>query len=187
MQVQGRSEMKRSMILTASILTCLLTATLSTATTAHALVISYGQSEIAKAGVGCVGGWVSGHGNTAFFRGNTAMINEQLALLAKDEPRSRSVTVVLHAGVSFVDDPEEMPLTHADQARSQISVDWSVNRFCPFAKVRTGFCKCDERNVTVHIWVANEIRLDELRVPVEFAVRSSGEIDEFVERHVERK
>ncbi|MFT5527650.1 MAG: hypothetical protein ACI9HK_005634 [Pirellulaceae bacterium] len=50
-----------------------------------------------------------------------------------------------------------------------------------------GRCKCDERNVTVHVWVANEIRLDDLIVPVQFVVRSASDIDEFVERHAKRK
>lgn len=174
--------MRLSTILAASIFACLLTAA-----TSHALTVAYGQREVADAGVGCVGGWMSDHGSTTCFRGDTRLLNKQLASMAKDEPRHRSIKLVLHAGESIIDDPEEQPITHAGQARNQISVDWSVSESCPFDKVLTGRCKCDERNLTVHIWVANEIRLNDLIVPSEFIVRSAGDIDEFVRRHAGRK
>ena len=168
--------MRPSTILTASIFACLLTAT-----TVHALTISYGREEIAKAGVGCVGGWMSDHGNTAFFRGNTVLLNEQLAVLAKDERSYQSVKVVLHAGISIIDAPEEQPgFTSVDDSPRKITVDWSVCKSCPYDKVVTGRCKCNEQNVTIHVWVANQIRLEELSVPKNFHVESAGEIDKFV-------
>jgi len=172
--------MRQSTMITASILACLVAAT-----TAYALTVPYGKREIAKAGVGCVGGLSSAHGDTAYFRGDTELLNKQLASMANDK---RSIKVVLHAGAATVDNPEETPLTgFGDQTRDKLSVDWSVSKNCPFESVRSGACRCDELNVTVHIWVANDIRLDDLIVPEKFVVRSAGEIDDFVKRHAEIK
>lgn len=169
-------------------LTAWLLAYLLTATAAHALITSYGKREIAEAGSGCVGGSISDHGNTAYFCGNTEMLNEQLALLSKGENRFRSFKVVLHAGVFTIDDLGEEPREGSNQPPNQISVDWSVCKSCRFDKVAKGLCQCDERDVTVDIWVANDIRLSGLIVPANFHVGSAGDdpagdIEEFVKSH----
>ena len=175
--------MRLSALSATSILVCLFAAT-----TAHALVMSYGHRQIAEAGVGCVGGWASDHGTVSYFRGDTTMLNGQLALLANGTPPPPSVKLVLHAGASAVDNPEETLIRgFDDQTRDQISIDWSVQKSCPFDNVRTGRCKCDEQRVTVHIWVANGIRLNDLIVPADFFVESAGEIDEFVKGHAVQK
>lgn len=38
-----------------------------------------------------------------------------------------------------------------------------------------------------NVWVANDIRLDDLMVPENFVVQSAGEIDDFVKRHADKK
>lgn len=58
--------MQRLFVLTGSLAACMLVATV-----VQAVTIGFGQSNIAKAGAGCVGGWISAHGNTAYFRGDT--------------------------------------------------------------------------------------------------------------------
>lgn len=121
---------------------------------------------------------------TGLSRTIASTLNEHLALLENNNPRSRSVNVVLHACASTVDKPEETPQTgFGDQSRDQISIDWSVHKSCPFDKVQTGRCKHDEQMTTVHISVANNIRLGDLVVPDDFSVQSGGEIEGFVDRH----
>lgn len=175
--------MRWTTISATSILVCLFITT-----TAHALITSYGQRQIAAAGAGCVGGLSADHGTVSYYRGDTSRLNEQLALLASGNTRSRSVEVVLHAGESTADSPEERPQDGmGDPPRDPISVDWLVRESCPFDKVRTGRCQCDERIPVVHVWVANNICLDDLVVPDDFSVRSGGEIDGFVDRHAAKK
>ncbi|MDZ4853193.1 MAG: hypothetical protein SGI77_28215 [Pirellulaceae bacterium] len=130
------------------------------------------------AGIGCVGGWLSEHGNTAYFQGGTTILNEQLAVLANDE--YLSFKIILHVGASMIDDPEEGT---SSKPNPKLSVDWAVQKGCPFETVRTGRCRCKEQNVFVHIWVANDIRLKDLKVPAKFDVESGGELDEFVKKH----
>lgn len=155
------------------------------ATPAHALTVPYGQRQIEEAGVGCVGGVNSAHGNTAYFRGDTERLNEKLALLAKDAQQYRSIKVVLHAGLKSVDPAEEDPQTgFGDQDHDQqILIDWSVCKACSFETIVAGLCKHDEKSVTVDVWIGATIRLDELSIPREFTVRSAGELEEFARRH----
>lgn len=167
---------------TAAISTCMLIAT-----DASALVTTYGQRQIEEASAGCVGGSISGHGNTAYFRGDTARLNQQLTSLAKTIPDDRSVVVVLFAGAKFVDSAEEKPQTgFGAPSRDQVMIDWSVSKSCKFDEVVTGVCKCNNMDVTVNIWISNNIRLNELIVPTEFVVRSAGEIAAFVKQHATR-
>jgi hypothetical protein len=93
----------------------------------------------------------------------------------------------LHAGASIIDDPEERLLTAADKIPRKIAVDWSVNKSSAFDQILTGLSQSNERNVTVHIWVANDIRLSDLTVPASFEIESAGEIDDFVKRHAIQK
>ena len=159
------------------------------ATAAQALTVPYGQRQIEDAGVGCVGGLNSDHGNMAYFRGDTERLNERLALLAKDAHKFRAIRVVLHAGVKLVDPAEETPHTgFGDQVRDQqIRIDWSVLKACSFDKVAAGICKHDEKSVTVDVWISDAIRLDVLSIPGEFTVQSAGELEDFARRHADVK
>ncbi len=151
--------------------------------TASALTVAYGQRDIADAGAGCVGGWKSDHGNTAYFRGNTALLNRQLASLCKGRDR---VELVLHSGTKMVAAPEEQPITDfARKSDTDLAIDWSVIRTCPTEAVLTGKCQCETRNTTVHIWVAKRIRVDELRVPRGCNVQASGSLSRFATRRGE--
>lgn len=171
-----------------------VTACLFIATIAQALTMGYGQRDVAKAGAGCVGGWISEHGNTAYFRGDTELLNVQLASLAAEIAAHPHVKVVLHAGTKHVDNPEEQPVTgFGDQDSkqlansNQLAIDWSVRRYCPFDDVLSGRCKCDRRIVVVDVWICDKIQLDALSAPSGLSLESGREIEKFVEEHANRK
>ena len=171
----------------ASLAACLLAGTI-----AQALTRGYGQRDVANAGPGCVGGWISGHGNIAYYQGDTKLLNQHLSSLAADADLYSTTKIVLHAGTKEVDDPEEKPQTGfkaqpAKQIPAQLPIDWSVRKFCPSDEILTGRCKCDRRVVSVDIWIANNIHLDALTIPTGFTVESGNEIERFVDRHVGRK
>lgn len=158
-----------------------------TATTAFGLTLPFGQQEIADAGAGCVAGYASDHAWRAYFQGDTAMLNECLRSLTQEVRHLCSVKVILHAGAFSIDDPEEPLLTDAKNSPAPIAVDWSVRRLCPAEKVLAGACRCDQREIVVDIWVANEIKLNDLRVPTVFKVESAGEIERFVKHHANQE
>jgi len=178
-----KGTMQRLSLFIASLTACLLAVTI-----AQALTVAYGRRDIAEAGAGCVGGWISGHGKIAYFRGDTELLNLQLTLLATGTAEHRPAKVVLHTGKKLVDDPNEQPVTEfGDQERNQLAIDWSVRRSCPSDDVLAGRCKCDRRIVTVNIWIANDIHLDTLSIPTGLAVESGREIEQYIERHTDRK
>ncbi|WP_345689524.1 hypothetical protein [Novipirellula caenicola] len=174
---------------TLTILFTSVLAFLSIATAAQALTVPYGQRQIAEAGVGCVGGLNSAHGNTAYFRGDTKNLNAKLALLAKNAHPFQSIKVVLHAGVKSVDPAEETPQTgFGVPVRDQrVPIDWSVLQSCSFDKVAAGICKHDEKLVIVDVWIGAAILLDDLEIPREFTVQSAGELEGFAKRHADTK
>ena len=169
-------------LLVANVVACVFTATV-----AYGLIVPFGRHELSDAGAGCVAGYTSDHGTIAYFQGDTAMLNAYLASLAGRDRHSGKVRVVLHAGAHTIEAPEESLADVLTPAPTPISVDWSARKSCPFEKVRTGTCTCDVREVVVEIWVADEIKLDDLRVPEHFQVESAGEIERFVKRRVNGK
>ncbi len=169
---------RKSLVLT-FLITCLLTG----ASIAHALTVAYGQRDIAEAGVGCVGGRISAHGNTAYYRGDTETLNRHLKSLSAAALKHLSIRVVLHTGTKLVDNPEEQPLSGFDDTpNNQLTIDWSVRKTCPTDDVLAGRCTCRRRNVTVDIWIANDIRLEDLSIPPGLEVESGREIEHFIER-----
>ncbi|MES2790914.1 MAG: hypothetical protein V4719_14985 [Planctomycetota bacterium] len=174
--------MRKLRLFSAAIIVCALIPNLS-----YGLIIPFGQDEIAKAGVGCVGGHASNHGSGAYFRGDTAMLNARLAVLASENPGPGSIKVVLHAGAYTIDDLEEALLGIPEFAPKQIAVDWLVRQTCPFDKISSGTCRCDKRNTVVEIWVANKIKLADLKVPANFTVESAAEIEKFVKHHSSKR
>lgn len=181
--------MRRLSLLLTSLTACMLCATI-----AHALTIGYGQNDFAEAGAGCVGGWVSDHGNIAYFRGDTELLNTHLTLLASNSVGHSLPKIVLHSGNKVIDNPEERPVTGfisvdqpTDPNPNQLAIDWSVRRYCPFNDVITGRCKCDRRIVTVDIWIANNVDLGTLSIPAGLSVESGREIEQFVEAHADLK
>lgn len=175
--------MRRRLFFGGSLAACLLAATI-----AQALTIGYGQRDFAKAGPGCVGGWISAHGNTAYFRGDTELLNLQLASLAAEAAEQTPVKVVLHAGAKLVDNPEEQPLTGVgDEDRNRLAIDWSVRRSCPPDDILGGRCNCVRQTVTVDIWIADNVHLDSLSIPSGVSLESGREIERFVEKHASRK
>ncbi|MEO9591674.1 hypothetical protein [Rhodopirellula bahusiensis] len=106
--------------------------------------------------------------------------------LVEKEQGNGTVTVVMHAGATDVENAEEKPLTDFpgnEAPADRVPFDWSVRETCPFDKVCAGTCSCAKRNVTIEIWIAERISLDELIVPDNFVVKSGGEIERFVLRH----
>ncbi|TWU60909.1 hypothetical protein [Crateriforma conspicua] len=171
--------MTRLLIFSASLVACI-----ATTSAAQALTVGYGQRDIADAGPGCVGGWLSAHGDTAFYSGATELLNSHLASLAANSPSGTHITVVLHSGDVHVENPEEKPQTgFGEQESNELSIDWSTKKTCPPDDILTGRCKCKHRNVTVDVWIANDIRLRELSIPNSFSVKSGGEIQRFIDSH----
>ncbi|PNY34976.1 hypothetical protein C2E31_20585 [Rhodopirellula baltica] len=169
--------MARFLVLSASLAAFLLAANV-----AQALTVGYGQRDIVEAGPGCVGGWISAHGNTAYYRGDTELFNTHLASLAAILSDGTSVTIILRSGEMHVDNPEEKPQTgFADQEQNELSIDWSTKKTCPSDDVMNGRCECKQRNVTVDVWIANDIRLRELSIPSGFSVKAGGEIERFID------
>ncbi|WP_236618463.1 hypothetical protein [Rhodopirellula europaea] len=170
--------MQRLAIYTTAVAACLLVTP-----TVLALTVAYGQRDMQKAGPGWVGGWLSAHGNTAYFCGDTERLNHQLAAIAQSNLGHSAAKVVLHAGKNSIDDPIEQPLTgFGERAPDRLPIDWSVRRSCPSSDVLRGRCQCNRRSVTVDIWIANDVELDSLSIPPQFIVESGGEIDAFVDR-----
>lgn len=170
--------MKRLPIGAVCIVGCLLVTM-----TANALTVAYGRRDIEKAATGCVGGWVSAYGNTAYFQGDTETLNRQLVTIARSVPKRRNAIVVLHTGKKFVDDPVEQPLTGIGQrGRRQLAIDWSVRRQCSTDDILLGQRTGKQLSVAVDIWIANDIDLNGISIPAEFAVESGGEIEKFINR-----
>lgn len=156
--------------------------------TAYALTMAYGQQDMERAGVGCIGGWTSDHSNIAYFCGNTELVNRHLAEIARAVSDHHPPKIVLHTGKKRVENPVEQPLIGiGDQESKQLAIDWSVRRTCPTDDVLRGRCKCDRHYVTVDIWIANAIALDALKIPGGFSLESGGEIEKFIERQTTNK
>ena len=174
--------MRKLRLLSAVIIVCGLMPNLG-----YGLTVPFGQRDIANAGAGCVSGYHSNHGIGVYYRGDTAMLNARLAVLASENLGAGSIKVVLHAGAYTIDDLEESLLGTPEHAPEQIAVDWLVRQTCPFDKISTGTCRCDKRNTVVEIWVANKIKLADLKVPANFTVESAAEIEKFVKHHSSKR
>ncbi|MEM9645493.1 MAG: hypothetical protein AAF989_10905 [Planctomycetota bacterium] len=171
--------MQRIVILTACLSSCLVFTSVT-----QGLTVAYGQQRIANAEPGCVGGWISEHGNIGFFRGDTGRLNRHLASLFIACSDGEELKVVLHAGEKTIENPEEQPLTgFGRQEESQLAIDWSVRRSCLTNQVLSGCCKCLRRNVTVDVWINGPIRLERLAIPNGVSVQYGREIEDFVESH----
>ncbi len=176
---QGRNLMPRTFLFSTSLLAFVLVTSI-----AFGLTVGFGQRDIADAGPGCVGGWASGHGNTAYFCGDTKRLNACLASLADELLDDSVVKVVLHAGAKTVDNPEELPITDTTEpTTNQLPIDWSVLRHCPTRDILSGTCKCNRRSITVDVWIARRISLDLLEIPATFRVESGREIEQFLDSH----
>ena len=174
--------MHRTIVVTAFVVTGLLTATL-----AQALTVGYGKRDITAAGPGCVGGWSSDHSNIAYYRGGSQLLNKQLAILATETVNSNGVRIVLHRGAKVVENPEEQPMTGVGRERSNpLAVDWSVRKTCPPTDVFTGRCQCNRRDVVVDVWISNQIRLREMSIPHDCSVESGEDFERFIESHRSR-
>lgn len=154
---------------------------------AHGLILPFGQREVAEAGAGCVAGFTADHGTVAYFHGDTVLLNAALASLANDARFPRPAKVVLHAGAGKIVSPEESFYVNVKPEAEQILVDWSIRKNCPSTRVLDGTCDCEDRQITVEIWLGSAIDLGELQVPRAFVVRSAGELEAFVENHAAAK
>jgi hypothetical protein len=122
--------MRKLRLFSAAIIVCGLMPNLG-----YGLIVPFGQRDIANAGAGCVSGYLSAHGRGAYYQGNTAMLNAQLAVLAKEPQGQASIKVVLHAGANKIDDTEETLLSAPVPAPKQIAIDWLVRQTCPLGLV----------------------------------------------------
>ena len=169
------SQRKKSLFLL--ILLCATTAT------APALLVPFSKERIQLEGKNCVSGFQGNFGaESAFFAGPTSDLNKALrSILASDQFLSK--VVVIHPGSSVLPDylkPE-----------NETSVDWQVSSLVKptntidlkqeLPSLDTGF------HLQIDIWLGGNIKLDELKIPQQFEVRSSKELENFVALHEQQK
>jgi hypothetical protein len=114
-----------------------------------------------------------------FFRGDTAALNTFLSKCA--ELANTKVEVVLHPGKLEVRSPwNKEPL--------KIAGNWQLYA-SPFSReqVEGDHVKPGRFIVRVDVWLGETLKLSELVVPANVAVRSGGEIDAFVKTHNDAK
>ena len=134
-----------------------------------------GLIELVNTGRRVQGHWINAN-DVFYYGGNAVSLNEFLEKYGcvKDTP----LTVVIHAG--------EKPLTGALGKPMTISFDWQLQ------VTRRGWGAPEDprrRNgdpgyvVTTHVWLSNDITLEQLEIPKHIVARSAGEIEEFITQH----
>ena len=142
---------------------------------AFALLVPFSKERIAAAGKHCVHGYDGNLGQVGmYFAGDASAFNEAIRLKAPSEieealrPAYASKKVVLHPGPMVVPDYVA--------GRDDLATDWLVTTWHEDQSGRL------EWHLQIDIWLGGQIKLDELHIPVDFAVESGREIEDFVER-----
>ncbi|MBT4864633.1 MAG: hypothetical protein HON53_05840 [Planctomycetaceae bacterium] len=148
-----------------------------------AWLIPFSKARIAAAGKHCVHGYDGNFGAVGtYYAGDTAAINEQLANFGKPKIPSIlntpfvSKTVVLHVG------PMVVPKYVAQNRK--IPTDWLVQTF---RRSDSDSGKFGGLRLHIDIWLGGRVKLNELRIPADFTVKSGGEIEDFIERQPKNK
>lgn len=126
-----------------------------------------------------VHGWFVNWEDVFYFRGDTQdlhrFIRRAVALPGCD------LRVVLHPGPLDVRSPW-------DAAPRPLRADWTLYA-APFTReqVTDDGITPGPFMLRIHVYLGGRVRLDGLAVPAEVTVESSGEIEDFVRRHAERR
>lgn len=131
---------------------------------------------------GRVGGFFVNASDWFFFQGDAKTFNAWLAKYAtlKDTP----LRLVLHPGRGT----DRRPWSKEGETR--LPVDWQVdviNRQWTREAIEEKQPVKAGHDVTVHVFLGGQVRLDDLDVPLDVEVRSGGEIEEFVAHHAAKQ
>ena len=92
--------------------------------------------------------------------------------------------VVLHPGRGTC----SCPTAGNDSGREIFDMDWKLEVSEPIpGRPNEADFEGHDFLATVHIWIGGQIELGELDVPLNVAVRSSGEIERFIENHQKKQ
>ena len=144
------------------------------ATDAFGLLVPFSKERIAAAGKHCVHGYDGNLGQVGtYYAGNASALNQYVLSLGETSraPETSYATkvVTLHPGPMVV--PEYL------NPKSDISTDWLVTTW------RGDSAGEPSWHIQIDVWLGGKIKLDELRIPKGFVVKSGREIEGFVARH----
>jgi hypothetical protein len=100
--------------------------------TGYCLTTPFGKDDFDRAGEGCVAGFVSGYGRTAYYQGDTDQLNKRLQMLDRDSSHSANLKLRLHVHSHAIAplDPPLIPIANdvpdAPRLKQSIPVDWSI-------------------------------------------------------------
>lgn len=129
-------------------------------------------------------GYMDNDSGNYYFSGDTAKLNRFLLRATKwiqQVPEDGwysdvSARIVIHAGIAKFEN--QVP----GNGGTPKHVDWKLE-VIPSSKLDGATQTIiHKQSVTVHIWIGEQIRLDGLEIPKEFAVESGGEIERFLEK-----
>jgi hypothetical protein len=141
-----------------------------TATNVSALGWDFTKDDYAAAGKHCVRGFWVNDTSVAFYGGEVALLNGDLAKALERAYATR--TVVIHVGTKRAKSPWE-------KKEEGKFADWSVTR----SDVPADAAKAVPRmQLQVDVWLSGKITLESLRIPDGFAVVSGGEIEKFIQK-----
>ena len=152
-------------------------------TSANALLIPFDKERIKAAGKNCLSGFDGNLGEVAiFYAGSTSDLNKYLRSFSNENRplggKQLPLLVILHSGSSVL--PEYL------ESNSKTAVDWRAYN----SRTLQGEGGSNPENgfhLQVDIWLGENIKLSELQIPQDFEVRSSKEIQDFVDQHEERR
>lgn len=112
------------------------------------------------------GYWINGS-DTMFYLGGNAKLNAMI----------KGINAVPEAKIELVLHPEPGVARSAYGIKVLGPAEWAVTVGRGFGKTRT------VNRIQIDVWLGRSVTLDELQLPPSIAVRSGGEIEDFVRRH----
>lgn len=119
-----------------------------------------------------VHGYFVNSGDVFFYAGDTKAFNGFLQQCSRLKDTDFELT--LHSGQAKVRSPW-------DKQDRDIKADWRL--YADRRRTTPG----KKYIVQVDVWIGGKVSLDELKVPLDFPVKSDGEFEEFVEEHREKR
>lgn len=138
----------------------------------YAFAWTFPPNLLKQYGEGAIHGYDVNGDVVVYFQGDTRSLNKYLKKVATTTYGERSA--VLHVGQTFAGSPWDKK-DGQDKAKEKKLVDWRADTIR-----RENNRSHVTARITVHIWLGNNIILDDLEIPSEFTVSSGGEIDAFI-------
>ncbi len=99
------------------------------ASNAYGLTWEYNQTQIKRAGDGCVGGHISSFGSdTAYYRGDADLLNRQLRELSKQFAATSRIEIRFVDGTKTIEYGEESPIGTLNAKSRDLQIDWSISK-----------------------------------------------------------